>query len=209
MRSRARYDHLGRTSLPKAIRCGEVLISLNRETGPPLRVQLERALRVAIQTGRLTSGSLLPSTRVLAAELGTSRGLVVEAYEQLLAEGYVCSRRGSCTHVADRPTNGQVQDSQPEVLISPRHDFRPGRPDHSLFPRRAWLSALRRALATAPSAALDYPDGRGAAPARAAQRQRALHSQRTSTVRGRPQPMPTGFSFVQALRRACAWCAKS
>ena len=200
MRSRARYDHLGRTSLPKAIRCGEVLISLNRETGTPLRVQLERALRVAIQAGRLTSGSLLPSTRVLAAELGTSRGLVVEAYEQLLAEGYVCSRRGSCTHVADRPTNGQVQDSQPEVLISPRHDFRPGRPDHSLFPRRAWLSALRRALATAPSAALDYPDGRGAAPARAAL---AAYLNRSRATAAHADRILICTGFAQGMRLVC------
>jgi GntR family transcriptional regulator/MocR family aminotransferase len=186
--------------LPKAIRCGEVLISLNRETGTPLRVQLERALRVAIQAGRLTSGSLLPSTRVLAAELGTSRGLVVEAYEQLLAEGYVCSRRGSCTHVADRPTNGQVQDSQPEVLISPRHDFRPGRPDHSLFPRRAWLSALRRALATAPSAALDYPDGRGAAPARAAL---AAYLNRSRATAAHADRILICTGFAQGMRLAC------
>jgi DNA-binding transcriptional MocR family regulator len=63
------------------------MVSLRREIIVPLRIQLERGLREAIQQGRLSSGSMMPSTRVLAAELGLSRGVVVDAYEQLLAEG--------------------------------------------------------------------------------------------------------------------------
>jgi DNA-binding transcriptional MocR family regulator len=46
-------------------------------TGVPLRRQLEQALRAAIRAGRLTSGSMLPSSRDLAEELGVSRGVVV------------------------------------------------------------------------------------------------------------------------------------
>jgi len=78
----------------------ELLVRIDRATSEPLRAQLERELRSAIRTGRLQAGAELPSTRALAADLGLSRGIVVEAYEQLLAEGYLSARRGSATTVA-------------------------------------------------------------------------------------------------------------
>ena len=46
----------------------------------PLRRQLEHALRVAIRSGRLAPGSALPPSRLLAHQLGVSRGVVVESY---------------------------------------------------------------------------------------------------------------------------------
>jgi GntR family transcriptional regulator / MocR family aminotransferase len=152
--------------MPKAIQCGELLIPLRRGGGTPLRIQVERGLRVAIQTKRLPPGSLLPSSRVLASELGVSRGLIVEAYEQLLAEGYVYSRRRSSTYVATRLATDLAPPPASKSSDVPRYDLRPGRPDHALFPRRAWLSAARRALAMAAAESLDYPEGRGVPAAR-------------------------------------------
>ncbi|MGW0558622.1 GntR family transcriptional regulator, partial [Streptomyces sp. NPDC002926] len=58
---------------------------------------LQSALREAVRSGRLVAGTRLPSSRELAADLGVSRGLVTEAYEQLTAEGYLRSGRGSGT----------------------------------------------------------------------------------------------------------------
>ncbi|MFD6250578.1 GntR family transcriptional regulator, partial [Streptomyces roseolus] len=52
---------------------------------------LQEALREAVRSGRLAAGTRLPSSRALAADLGVSRGLVTEAYEQLTAEGYLRS----------------------------------------------------------------------------------------------------------------------
>jgi hypothetical protein len=52
-----------------------------------LRAQLERQLRDAIRAGRLRAGAKLPPSRVLADELEVSRGVVVDAYSQLVAEG--------------------------------------------------------------------------------------------------------------------------
>uniref|UniRef100_UPI000AF9735B GntR family transcriptional regulator n=2 Tax=Streptomyces TaxID=1883 RepID=UPI000AF9735B len=60
---------------------------------------LQAALREAIRSGRLARGTRLPASRELAADLGVSRGLVTEAYEQLVAEGYLRSGRGSGTWV--------------------------------------------------------------------------------------------------------------
>lgn len=77
----------------------ELPLVLDRSLADPLRVQLERELRDAIRSGRLASGERLPSSRVLAAALGISRGLVLECYDQLGAEGFLVSRSGSGTRV--------------------------------------------------------------------------------------------------------------
>jgi GntR family transcriptional regulator/MocR family aminotransferase len=66
----------------------------------PLYRQLYDALRDAILGGRLAPGARLPATRALAAQLGVSRNTVVNAFEQLLAEGYISGRTGSGTYVA-------------------------------------------------------------------------------------------------------------
>ena len=79
----------------------ELLVRLDRSAGQPLRAQLEASLRDAIRGGRLRAGERLPSSRELARELGVSRGMVQDCYAQLLSEGYLTSRTGSATRVAD------------------------------------------------------------------------------------------------------------
>ena len=128
----------------------EALVELDRSR-PGLGDQLAVALREAISAGRLAAGTRLPSSRDLAADLRLSRGVVVAAYEQLIAEGRLVSRRGSGTW------------SRPVAVRSPRpHRDRPrsawsrrapaaapGLPDLSMFPRTAWRRAYERALAAA------------------------------------------------------------
>jgi GntR family transcriptional regulator / MocR family aminotransferase len=71
---------------------------------PRARTTLEARLREAIASGRLRVGTVLPSTRVLARELGLSRGTVVDAYDELAAHGYLRTRPGGeTTLAADRP----------------------------------------------------------------------------------------------------------
>ena len=123
---------------------------------------LQSALRDAVRTGRLAAGTRLPSSRELAADLGVSRGLVTEAYEQLTAEGYLRSDRGAGTWVGDaaRAAVRGARDLAPRApgaLV----DFRPGTPDLSLFPRAAWAAAHKSVLTRLPHHALGYPDPRG------------------------------------------------
>src|SRR5258708_2317548 len=73
---------------------GDVLISLRRDGDVALHRQIEASIRDAIRAGRLPRGASLPPTRGLARDLGVSRGVVVEAYQQLIAEGYLTSRAG-------------------------------------------------------------------------------------------------------------------
>jgi GntR family transcriptional regulator / MocR family aminotransferase len=139
----------------------DLLITLDR-TRPSLRVQIEEQLRAAVRDERLMPGTPLPSSRSLAGELGVSRGVVVEAYSQLVAEGYLVARPGGTTRVAQAASAHDGAAAAALAERPPRFDFRPGRPDVSLFPRAAWLASLRHALREAPDARLDYGDPRGA-----------------------------------------------
>lgn len=134
---------------------------MEADPGEGRRAGLERALRDAVRDGRLSPGTRLPATRRLAGELGISRNTVKAAYDQLVAEGYLTARQGSGTQVAPLPP---VTAEPPEAAArarAPRFDLRPGSPDVGAFPAAAWLHALRRAIATAPSLAYDYGDPRG------------------------------------------------
>ncbi len=130
--------------------------------GNRLRSGLERALRDGVRTGRLRPGTRLPSSRSLARDLGIARNTVADAYVQLVAEGWLTSRHGSGTFVADHPTTIAPGHVAPSPAVSPmRFDLRPGRPDLGSFPRAAWLSAMRAAVQAAPYEAFGYGDARG------------------------------------------------
>src|SRR5436190_15622604 len=79
----------------------ELLLDLDAGDGGR-RERLEAALRAAIREGRLRPGDRLPATRALASELGCSRWVVVEAYDQLAAEGWLEGRPGSGTRLRAR-----------------------------------------------------------------------------------------------------------
>ena len=138
----------------------ELPLAIDRGSSEPIHRQLERGLRDAIRSGRLRRGAPVPSTRALATEVGVSRGIAVEAYEQLVAEGYLESRPGGKTRVARAAAVRQAL-PRPIQPVQFEFDFRPGRPDLEAFPREPWLRSLKRALGTAPAARFGYLDGRG------------------------------------------------
>src|SRR5213078_410069 len=121
-----------------------------------------------VREGRLHPGTRLPSSRELAARLQVARGVVVEAYAQLAAEGWIASKQGSGTRVAPAAAT-PAADPEPWPFAQPmRHDFALGIPDLAAFPRAAWLRAMRRVLNRLPDSGLGHPDPRGAPPLRTA-----------------------------------------
>lgn len=84
------------------------MIAVDRKTSKPLHRQVYDAYRAAMVDGRLRPGQRIPSTRVLASEIGVSRFPVLNAYAQLLAEGYLESRVGAgtvvCSSLPDQAT---------------------------------------------------------------------------------------------------------
>jgi GntR family transcriptional regulator/MocR family aminotransferase len=138
----------------------ELFVPVQRDADRPLHHQIEQQLREAVRSGRLGPEATLPSTRALAAQLGVARGVVVEAYEQLVAEGYLLSTPGGSTRVARVPAP-PTQPAAAQVPAPIDVDFRPGRPDLAEFPRAAWSRSLRHFLNESPAERFDYLDGRG------------------------------------------------
>jgi GntR family transcriptional regulator/MocR family aminotransferase len=128
---------------------------------------VEQALRAAIRDGRLAAGEALPSTRQLAADLGLARGTVVDAYDQLVVEGYLATRPGGRTVVA-ATVPAPAAPAAVAAPAPPRVDLRAGAPDLSMFPAGDWTRAVRSVLRDGPPDALDYTGPRGRVELRAA-----------------------------------------
>jgi GntR family transcriptional regulator / MocR family aminotransferase len=173
----------------------ELLIELRRERGRPLRPQLEDGLREAVRSGRLMAGARLPSSRALARDLGVSRRLVVEAFAQLSAEGYLVTRQGAGTFVAETAAAAPAPTPAPQPR-PPRYDFFPGAPDLSAFPRAAWARAVRDVLRETPDHELSYGDPRGAPALRTAL---AGYLVRARGVVAQPERMVITSGAAQAL----------
>ncbi|MFI0422362.1 PLP-dependent aminotransferase family protein [Spongiactinospora sp. 9N601] len=133
-------------------------LSVDRTAGG-VTAQIAGELRAAVRQGRLAPGARLPASRDLARDLGVSRGVVVEAYERLVAEGFLISRVGAGTRVAPAAAaRGPAHDTMPPHAY---HGERATTPDLTEFPRERWLAALRHALSTMTSDAFDYSDPGG------------------------------------------------
>ncbi|WP_053618055.1 PLP-dependent aminotransferase family protein [Nocardiopsis sp. NRRL B-16309] len=129
-----------------------------------IRVRLMRALREAIDSGRLAPDTRLPSHRVLAADLGIARNTVADAYAELVEEGWLTARQGSGTRVARRARPLETDRARSPIRPEPRppsYDLKPSSPDAAAFPRAPWLASARRALAVAPNDAFGVGDPRG------------------------------------------------
>lgn len=103
---------------------------------------------------------MLPPSRTLASDLGLARNTVAEAYAELVGEGWLAARQGAGTWVVDAAASPLPVRPRGTPGV-PTHNFMPGSPDVSAFPRAAWLASTRRALATAPHEALRMGDPRG------------------------------------------------
>ncbi len=169
------------------------LVKIDRFSRVPLHRQLYTGLREGILTGRLVGGTRLPSTRGFAAELGVSRNTVMNAFRQLLAEGYLEGRAGSGTYVAGSlpeellqaraeagyvlppgpagrrlSRRGDVLAATPAMVVRDRgrpRAFRPGLPALDEFPLRIWQS-LTRDVYRRPQGLLGYGEPAGYRPLR-------------------------------------------
>lgn len=148
-------------------------LSLDRGRGRPLHSQLTQALREMLRADPQAAGFRLPASRMLAEELSVSRMTVTTAYDQLIAEGYLVTRPGGGTYVAqDLP---HLAPPQPAPVPRPASEtrrtwlpFQPGLPDQALFPHRLWARHLERGWRAPDPALLERQDLFGWHPLRAA-----------------------------------------
>jgi GntR family transcriptional regulator / MocR family aminotransferase len=136
-------------------------IAMNPEPGETLRVALRRTLRHAIRAGALREGVRLPASRVLAQQLGVSRGVVSDAYGQLEAEGFLITRERSAPTVAAVSPLPQARSHVKTSRPTPRYDLTPTTPDVTMFPLRRWRAAYHSAARRASWATFDYGEPRG------------------------------------------------
>lgn len=142
-------------------------IELHRNSGISLARQIYQALRNQMTEGRLKQGEALPSTREMARHLSVSRNTVCEAYEMLSSEGFIESRQGSQTRVAnglllektDLPVEN-IEESGPSTF-SYLVDFRTGQPDLRYFPKSLWLQYIRKASEDLPQEQWGYSGTEG------------------------------------------------
>src|SRR3984885_5566613 len=161
-----------------------------RGEGQPLTDWLYLELRSAILEGRLSPSTRLPSTRDFAAQYGVSRGTIVQVFERLQSEGYICSRVGAGTvissQVMPRPPSGPDAGALPAYVRSIRANyqrpkafvglapppslrpFRMGDVDLQEFPSKLWARLASRRARSPGSWALPVDDFRGYQPLRQA-----------------------------------------
>jgi GntR family transcriptional regulator / MocR family aminotransferase len=192
----------------------DLLVELDRSQPRALRTQLEHSLRQAIARGSLPPRTVLPPSRVLAAELDVSRSLVAGAYEQLIIEGYLEARQGSGTRVRAVRAHGADVDQDidsfwpppdparfsPAQTTSDGKTPRSGLPDPALFPRDQWLRHYRDVLREMPSDRLLYPSPNGAYELRSAL---AAYLGRVRGVRATPDQIVICGGFSQGLVLLC------
>lgn len=141
-------------------------IEIMRQNEIPLKRQIYQKLKDNILDGVIGAGEALPSTRELAKYLGISRNTVCEAYEMLLAEGFLISQQGASTRVAEGLNIKKASDLNPapgkiQHTISIEADFRTGQPDLKHFPRFVWSRLVNKAIEEMPLTQFGYtgPEG--------------------------------------------------
>ncbi|HXO83322.1 MAG TPA: PLP-dependent aminotransferase family protein [Mycobacterium sp.] len=176
--------------------------------GGRVRDGVMEAIRDAIRSGRLVPGIQLPSSRALAADLGVARNTVARAYAELIAEGWLTSHHGSGTLVAQRAEVVRSVASPPKRQTKREldHDFRPGHPDLSSFPRMEWIRAVKRALNDAPFEAFGYANPQGRPELRSAL---AEYLARARGVRARPDNIVICSGAAEGLNLVAAALAEA
>lgn len=146
-----------------------IVYELDRTSVNPLFVQLSNAIRDRIVSGQIGQHLRLPPSRSLATDLDLSRSTITNAYEQLVAEGYIEGRPGSGFYTCPI---GEIEFKQEvtttrqfETLATPPQESRkrkhPGSPDMRLFPYRQWAQCVSRVARLTPEALISANDSFG------------------------------------------------
>jgi GntR family transcriptional regulator/MocR family aminotransferase len=178
-------------------------VEVSRDSSQPLTSQIQTAVKREITEGVLRPGTRLPSSRALADDLRVSRSVVVEAYGQLIAEGYLEAVQGSGTrvagHLAPAPRVPTLLDEGRVPAV--RWDLRTGGAVPAHFPHREWAGAYQRALRNVGRAELDYPPLSGARPLR---EELARYLGRVRGVRTVPERIMVVQGFAHGLALLCS-----
>ena len=144
-------------------------ITLDRNNQISLSKQIYNFIKESIFSGKLRQGERLPSTRELSKDLNVSRNVVIESYEQLLAEGYTYTKKGSGTYVADgiifKKTVVNPCAKEPNTILKQENEevisFRTGVPDLASIPIKKWGQIYKDITLSVLPSHMDYQDSYG------------------------------------------------
>ncbi|MER5970720.1 PLP-dependent aminotransferase family protein [Streptomyces sp. NPDC002055] len=183
----------------------ELTLTVDRESHLPLATQICNSLRQLVESGTLWPGTRVPSSRRLALDTGVSRSVVVEAYEQLSAEGYLTTKRGSGTTISnraqsDRDAASTLVPPDPEPHPEAMCDLRTGTSNIVDFPRQEWIRCVTAVVRGAGRQELSYSPLSGVPLTR-----RALtgYLGRVRGVRSSPENLMVTAGFAQGLALFC------
>ncbi|MEU8028911.1 PLP-dependent aminotransferase family protein, partial [Streptomyces sp. NPDC049099] len=178
-------------------------VEVVRNSKHSLTSQIQEFIKREIAAGILHPGTRLPSSRRLADDLDVSRSVVVEAYGQLVAEGYLEATQGAGTkvvgHLAGEPVVPALLDEGQVPRVD--WDLRPGGRNTPAFPRGEWLRCYQRAVQAADPSHHDYPPLAGEPSLR---RELTHYLGRTRGVRTSPEELMVVAGFAQTLSLLCA-----
>lgn len=145
-----------------------IYINIDRTVKESLTKQIYKHIKEAILFGTIQPGEKLPSTRELSRDINVARNMVIESYEQLIAEGYAYSKNGSGTYVSQganfqRAEMGHVQKQKDDKEQQSMKvcSFRTGIPDLSEIPIKKWAQMYHNIALDVTAAQLDYQDSFG------------------------------------------------
>ncbi len=149
-----------------------MFIDIDRSSSVSIKKQLYDSLTYKILNCELNFGEKLPSSRELANYLQISRNTVVEVYEQLIAELYITTRKGSGTFISNKKKCNFAKPLALHTVYAPEKTNRlslvAGAPDLYHFPKHAWQQATRRVLNKSGTEIYGYGDPNGYLPLRQA-----------------------------------------
>lgn len=145
-----------------------IYIKIDRDSENPLVSQIYDFIKEAVLKGTIKPGEKLPSSRELSKNLNVARNVIIESYEQLAAEGYVCPRGGSGTYISQ---GVQFQRNVPIPKGKGREEnprkkdssicFRTGIPDLEAIPVKQWGQFYHKIALDIKPSQMDYQDSFG------------------------------------------------
>jgi GntR family transcriptional regulator/MocR family aminotransferase len=145
---------------------------LSMNTGLSLQGQIHAKVRNSILNGDLSGGTRIPSSRMLADRLDIARITVVQAYDQLIAEGYLETRTGAGTFVSATLPDAlvgispQVHQKPPSMEANALRLLSAGLPALDQFPTSKWARTAGRATRQLNQQSMNNNDVMGFAPLR-------------------------------------------
>lgn len=143
-------------------------INIDKEIKQSLSQQICNAIKSYILQGILKPEEKLPSSRELASYLNVSRNIVIESYEQMIAEGYLYSKNGSGTYICEglKMQRLQVSEKEDSQIIRKKQcrdiiSFRTGIPDLKAIPIGKWAQMYHQICYDVKSYDMDYQDSIG------------------------------------------------